>query len=292
MSNGLFRKNASDNLSSPEQLNKSVNLLRFPTWILWACLILGFITVCIWACFGSITNKVSVSGVIFPAEDVERIVAASDGIVQDIVISEGEYINRGDIVAVLSNDAALQPLLTETDDNSLKLMREEYIRKYVVKSEFSGYVQKISPIGTKIEKGDVLSVINVSDIDSGYNEVVAYMPLDAANTLALGMETQISPKFAPREEYGYMDGVITSISSIPATEESIIKHMGTMDYVNSIMPDITCVEVRIKISYDPNSKNLYRWSNSNGELLNVDVGTQCDLQIITNRQKPIELMLR
>ena len=292
MNNKLFRKNASDSLASPEQLNKSVSLLRFPMWIVWACLVLGFITVCIWAFFGSITNKAAVAGVIFPADDVERIVASSDGIVCDTVISEGEYINRGDIVAVLSNDEALQPLLAETDGNLLNLMREEYIRTYVIKSEFSGYVQKIVPIGTKIEKGDVLSVINVSDIDSGYNEVVAYVPIDTANTLALGMETQISPKFAPREEYGYMDGVITSISSIPATEDSIVKHMGTTDYVSSVVPDTTCVEVRIKISYDPNSKNFYRWSNSNGEELNVDVGTVCDLQIITDRQRPVNLLLK
>ncbi len=306
MNTNLFRENALDNIYSSEQLDKHIKILSFPVWGIYACIVIGFITLCFWGVFGNVTNKTTISGVIFPADDVQMISSNITGQIQDVIMSEGDYVNVGDVIAVVSDKEALaeiermQNLMLGMQPGSyeynamaenLKNAQDSYVLDCVIKSSFSGYIQSIAAKGTVINVGDTLAIINVDNGDSGYNEVTAYVPIDVAKTLKLGMEAQISPNYAPREEYGYMEGVITSISSVPVTEESIIKHMGTMGYAESVMPDTTCIEMRIKISYDPESANSYKWSNKNGEKLLVEIGTQCNVQIITSSMKPIELLL-
>lgn len=306
MSGNLFREQALDNISSPEQLDKHIRILGFPAWGIYTCIIIGFITLCVWSILGNITNKTRISGVIFPAEDVQMISSGVTGQIQDVIMSEGDYVNVGDVIAVVSNQEALDEiekmkveLLSFAPDTAeysilsqnIRNAQDSYILNYVIKSSFSGYIQSIVAKGNLINVGDTLAVINVDSGESGYNEIITYIPIDTANALKLGMEAQISPNYAPREEYGYMEGVITSISSVPATEESIVKHMGTTNYVSSIIPESTCVEMRIKISYDPESANSYKWSNKNGEELMVDIGTLCNVQIITSSMKPIDLLL-
>jgi HlyD family secretion protein len=158
----------------------------------------------------------------------------------------------------------------------------------MIKSSSSGYVQSVKAMGTALSAGDKIAAVMS---DSGYNEVVAYVPMQTANSLSLGLTAQISPTYAAREEYGYMTGVITSISNTPVSEENILAKMGTLSYVDGILPDGSYVEVRIRLDLDDSSANSYKWSNSKGENLPVELGTQCSIVIITNEYYPIELLV-
>ncbi len=299
----LFRKTALDTMATPEQLDKQVKIMRPSVWIIFAALVAAVITFVVWSFTYKITNGIKMSGVVFTNNNIVSNTADRECKVTDVLVYEGDYVEIGDIIAVVSNDGLLEKIeesryrLSLINENSseyillsdqIEKLINSYVASTVIKSSTAGYIQSVKPCGSALTAGDTISAIMT---DSGYNEVVAYVSMQSANSLSLGMKAQVSPAYAAREEYGYMTGVITSISDTPVSEESILAKMGTMSYVEGIIPPESCVEVRIRLDFDEKSGNSYKWSNRKGENLPVALGTQCSVIIVTNEYLPIEMLI-
>lgn len=299
----LFRKTALDSMSTPEQLDKQVKIMRPSVWVIFIALVTALFTFIIWSFTYHITNGVNLSGVVFTNNNIISNTAERNCIVTDVLVNEGDYVEIGDIIAVVSNTELLEKIedsryeLSLLDEKSkeyallfgqIEKLTDTYVASTVIKSSASGYVQSVKSTGTALESGDTISAIMT---DSGYNEVTAYVPMQTARSLELGMIAQVSPSYAAREEYGYMTGVITSISDTPVSEESILARMGTLSYVEGILPEGSYVEVRIRLDLDENSANSYKWSNSKGETLSVELGTQCSIIVVISEYLPIQMLI-
>ena len=302
----IFRKTATDHVATPEQLNQQVKIMRPATWLLYLAILAGAVSFVVWAFTYTITNGVNIEGVLFSNRDIQNVYAMCDGIVSDVLVQEGQVVATGDILMTLSNEAVLEEIQNMKDEMAVmekntdeqllmeqKIQRKiaEYQAETVLRSSYSGSVQSIAAVGTDITDGAIVSSIIGETSNGGYNEIIAFVPMEQAKGIRAGMQAQISPNYAPREEYGYMSGVVTSVGSIPATEDSIIRHMGTMSYVKDFLPDTSCVEVHIKINLNPDSKNSYEWSNKKGEELAVELGTRCSIIVITSEVNPIRLLM-
>jgi hypothetical protein len=299
----LFRKAALDTMSTPEQLDKQVKIMRPSVWIIYAAFVIALVTFVIWSFTYKVSDGVNMSGVVFTNNNIINTSADRDCIVTDVLVEDGDYVAIGDIIAVVSNDEILAQIddcraeiasaekgSSEYDalNEKLDTLVDNYVATTVIKSSSSGYVQSVKSTGSALEAGDNIATVMS---DKGYNEVVAYVPMQTANTLSLGMTAQVSPSYAAREEYGYMTGIITSISDTPVSEESILAKMGTLSYVDGILPEGSVVEVRIRLDLDENSANSYKWSNSKGENLSVELGTQCSIIVVTSEYYPYELLV-
>ncbi len=299
----LFRKNALDTLATPEQLDKHIEIISVSVWIICLILIVGTVTFVLWSFTYHITNGIDLKGIIFPNNKVVQKKAVRDCIVTDVLVSEGEHVEIGDIIAVISYNEMLDEInfqkleLSKFEYNSekyyiiqnnIKDLIDEYIAMTVIKSSCSGYVQSVVSDGTALTTGNLIFSVMP---DNGYDEVVSYVPMQKAKSLSLGMKTQISPVYAQREEYGYMTGTITSVGVSPISEESIIAKMGTLSYAKDILPETSFVEIRIRLDLNSEAENNYHWSNEKGEKLSVGFGTQCSVVAITNEYRPIELLL-
>lgn len=299
----LFRKTSLDTLSTPEQLDKQVKIMRPSAWIVFAAFVVAFITFVIWGFTYKITNGINMSGVVFTNNNIISSVAERECLVTDVLVKEGDYVEIGDIIAVVSNDEMLNEIRNcrykaenleknseeySTISTRIDELIESYVASTVIKSNTDGYIQTVKSTGSALMAGDTIVSIMA---DSGYNEVVAYVPLQDSNDIELGMPAQVSPLYAPREEYGYMTGVVTAVSDTPVSEDSIIAKMGTLSYVESIMPEGICVEVRIRLDFDENSGNRYNWSNKKGEDLFVGLGTQCSIIVVADEYLPVEMLL-
>jgi hypothetical protein len=298
----IFRKAALDTMSTPEQLDKQVKIMRPSMWIIYIAFVAALVTFVVWSFTYKITNGVNVSGVVFTNNNIISSTAVRDCRVTDVLAEDGDYVETGDIIAVVSNDELLSEIeicrsqLEAVDEDSseytllqakLDTMIDLYTATTIIKSSTSGYVQSVKAVGSALLTGEKIATVMS---DSGYNEVVAYVPLQTAKSLYAGMMAQVSPSYAAREEYGYMTGIITSVSDTPVSEENIINEMGTLSYVEGILPQGSFVEVRIRLDIDDSSANSYKWSNSKGQNLSVELGTQCSIVIITNEYYPYELL--
>lgn len=301
MKSELFSKTAVESLSTPEQLDIQVKIIRPSSWILFAAILIAAASAVIWAFLGTISNGVDYAGVIFGDKNVISLYAEMGGVVQDVLADEGEQVKEGDILAVISEDVHLEEieLLIKEQENydeeeeEWKRLEKEIERKMgraLIRSTADGVVQRVVLQGTAVEAGDVVAAVVPEDIYS-YQEVMIYVPKEEVGALAVGMKAQITPTYVTREEYGYMEGVVAEISENLVTENSILRKMGTMDYVEDILPNTNCVVVSIQLSVDSTSQNSYVWSNEKGGTLDIRSGDKCQVHILKKEYRPYKLLL-
>jgi hypothetical protein len=102
------------------------------------------------------------------------------------------------------------------------------------------------------------------------------------------MEVQVSPDYAPREEYGYIYGKIEKVGENPVTPREIVKNFGSVQYVQGLIPQGNVIEISVVL--DSNAAGL-KWSNKKGKSISVTNGSYCNVLIVTRERKPYELIL-
>jgi len=304
-----YREEAINAISSPEQLDQHTKVIRAPAWILLTAMLLILITAFIWLFTGNISDGIKVKGTIFPQSGVTDIYSRSSGNVTSVLAKEGDYIDEGQIIAVIPDYvliAEIEELREQiaqaaanagrnTGHNGLETVLEDLVAEYelnsVIKSTVSGIVQSIVSKDQTISNGDKIATVINEDKYTNDREIIAYVPLTIAQSIKVGMEAQISPAYAPREEYGYMKGHITKVGRVPVTEEMLKKTFGDWDHQKNLLDEDGCVEVRIAIGVDPESGNNFQWSNKKGHDLSIDISTICNVLIVSEDKRPIDLLL-
>lgn len=117
--------------------------------------------------------------------------------------------------------------------------------------------------------------------------VYCYLPMSDSKRLSEGMAAQVSPDYAPREEYGYIFGSIAGIGAKPISENDLILTFGNPRYVEGLIPPGNVVEVRISLK---TTGDRLQWSNQKGQALTISAGTNCNVLIVTRERKPYELL--
>lgn len=113
--------------------------------------------------------------------------------------------------------------------------------------------------------GTIPETVSIQGISEG-NTITLNISLAASKRLAVDMKAQVSPDYAPREEYGYINGRIAKIAAEP---------------VNGL--------VKITVELDGNNGRP-SWSNKKGEAVQLTNGSDCTVLIVTKEMKPYELV--
>lgn len=304
MNKPIFNEKALKSVNSPEQINQHIRIIRPGYWV---ALIGGLALTgafLYWCFFGNIVDNTKVYGIIFPQSGVTAVTAKCDGVADAVLVNEGETVQVGQVIWTTKNQPLLDKIellrqqLTDAAKDKEVLQRQiddlvyEYGETSVVKAEVGGIVQSIAPRNKKLLKGETLATIINEDIYTNDRELVAYVPMSISEKFEVGMEAQVSPIYAPREEYGFIKGYITSVGVVPVTEESILKRFGTMEYAKSLLMEDNMVELRIMLMMDNDSGNSFLWSNQKGGSLKINVGTLCNVLVVFKTFHPIELLFR
>ena len=292
--NKLFRETALETVSNPEQLDQHIKVTKPLAWVILTAIISLVIGVGIWGFTGNIAGGTDITGIIFAADGVSITNAPSAGVVSDVLVSENDMVDKGDIIAVIPDTALLSQLqsLSGGDSAVRDALRYQYIINSFITANKSGTVSSIPNIGDSIAEGQQVAVNYSEEATSGSKDLIAYVPYTIANGFKVGQEVQISPANYPREEYGYMLGKITSIGSSIVTQESIQRTMGTTKYISALGVKDGCVEVRVRLNVDSSTKSGYEWSNSKGaQNISVDNGTLCNVKVVGEAMRPIDLII-
>jgi hypothetical protein len=137
---------------------------------------------------------------------------------------------------------------------------------------------------------DTVKLKGVAYDEWGDTDVIyAYAPLAVSMRLTEGMNVQVSPEYAPREEFGYILGVIESVGDSPVYEEELLKRFGSMQLIAPIFPSGNPVEIKVRLKREGGE---LRWSSQKGEEITVAGGSYNQLLIVVRERKPYELILR
>ncbi len=294
----LFRRSSLKRFSSPEKLDEYIKITTPGIWaVLLGCLALLF-AVGFWGFYGNIPDSVKARGIMFPQHGVVSVIPSTGGRISDMRVKVGDYVEAGQIIAVIPREDIIRQInelksQPGTDEQQILKLRNEYDRLSLVVSPVSGIVISARSVNETISPDEAIARIVKQEKYADNRQVICYIPSSVAKKLKEGMEAQVSPDFAPREEYGYMHGYITSVGFYPVLESDVLSAVGIRQYAEGLLPpQESCVEVRITLAIDPNSQNKIRWSNEKGESIPLSIGTHCNVLIIVKNYKPYELLFR
>ncbi|MGB4213947.1 MAG: HlyD family efflux transporter periplasmic adaptor subunit [Dethiobacteria bacterium] len=295
MQTGLFRKSSLERIATPERLNEYIKITHPGIWsVLLACLAL-LAAVTFWAFHGSIPDTVKTKGIIFPQHGVASVIPPAGGRINNMRVRAGDFVQAGQIIAVIPQEELIRQInelknSPDPDEAQIEALRGEYERLSLIVAPVSGIVVSARTANETISPNEPVATIVKIEKYADDKQVIGYVPVSTARKLREGMEVQVSPDFAPREEYGFMYGYITSIGTYPVSEKDVLTAVGSMQYAHELMPPENSVEVRVTLTIDPDSQNKIKWSSKKGERIDLSIGTYCNMLIVTRKYRPLELI--
>lgn len=104
MSTPTYRAGAVGQLSSPEQLDTEVRLVRPAGWIALGAVGLVLVAFIVWCFVGTVTTTFPAAGVLATQYGTVNSVAPDAGSVSEVFVSQGDEVAEGDPVATVSTE--------------------------------------------------------------------------------------------------------------------------------------------------------------------------------------------
>ncbi len=148
MKRSIFRKSALDRISSLDQLDQTMTVVK-PSSVL-ALISIGIIifVAIFWSIFGVIPDVVNGSGVLLNIDNITSIKYSNQGTVKNIFVHHGDTVHNGQIVARIER----QDILDQIKVNEKKL--EGYLQmNAVIKSTSKGGTSKQQMMKSLYDKG-------------------------------------------------------------------------------------------------------------------------------------------
>ena len=136
----IFRQAALDRLSSPEQLDRLMQVTLPTGWIALVGVWLAVGVTILWSIFGSIPTTVSGSGIIMSSGGIREVEVLGSGVVERLAVTEGDLVDVGDLIAVIG-----QPQISQQVDQArerIRLLEEERVTR-----------QRFTTANTELESG-------------------------------------------------------------------------------------------------------------------------------------------
>ncbi len=135
-----------------------------------------------------------------------------------------------------------------------------------------------------IPKSVAIQGVVATNLD-GNERVYCYVPIGTSKRLSEGMEVQISPDYADREQFGYINGKIISIGSKIVTTEYLASNFAEPQVVYPVLSQAASGGNVVEVELSMGS-----WSSDSGKDIEVMEGTLCSVSAIVGGTRPYELI--
>ena len=262
----IFRKKALEKISSLEELDKLLIIVKSKDWIALIVGIIIVISIMLWAFFGKITTIAEGNGIFLDFSKIESIVSPSKGIV-DVKEFIGSRVKKDDIVAVI------QDLQTNEKIN--------------IKSPYDGLITNIYlNNGDTASKNQILIELQKSSSFSKSNleKFYCFVPLKQGDKIRSNMKVKILSWALESNNKKHFYGRVEKISYIPADETYFNTILLGKRFYNYFTKDGPVIAL---IVYP-----LYSESKVEPPLADdIPLGTLADVEVILIETKPIAYLL-
>ncbi len=261
-----------DTIQSPNQIGEHLRVTSVPTYLLAAAIIILFGAFFVWGFLGNVSDKAYYSGVVFPVQGTTDITLPNKGMVRTMLVHNGDIVQKGQTVALLSIGDSHSSLTSTVD----------------------GLVISTKTDNEPFEAFDpIVSVIdgNASDGQSQHTQLIAYADNEAQRDLRIGMETQVWPADEKRDEIGYVRGRITQVVRYPAAADEVRKTLKSNILAKQLLEQGDVVyEVRIDLLRLPEDSTRYDWSFGEPADVSMGIGTYCSVLTETKRRSMFQYL--
>ena len=160
-----------------------------------------------------------------------------------------------------------------------------------VRSAMDGTVYNISLYpGEAVARGGKVAVLLAPGSEDD-NAVIFYVAVDDIKKIRPGMEVYVYPSTVKKEEYGHLEGYVTQVSGHVASNDDMLKQLGSESLMSDFSEHGSVVEVRCALKKDPSTASGFHWSSERGKDIALDSGTTVTAKIITEKKRPIDLFI-
>lgn len=259
-------------MNSPKEINEHLRVTAVPTYLLAAAIILMLGAFIVWGFLGTVSDKAYYSGVVFPVQGTTDITLPNKGMVRTMLVHNGDIVQKGQTVALLSIGDSHSSLTSTVDGLviSTKTDNEPF--------------EAFDPIVSVID-GDA------TGDQAQRTQLIAYADNEAQRDLRIGMETQVWPADEKRDEIGYVRGRITQVVRYPAAADEVRKTLKSNILAKRLLEQGDVVyEVRIDLLRLPEDSTRYDWSFGEPADVSMGIGTYCSVLTETKRRSMFQYL--
>jgi len=306
----LFRKASIERLSSPEQIDKLLVIIRSPGWIaLLASIVLIFL-ILVWSFVGQIPVTADGRGILFNPDSIVLVQSKVGGFVSEIKVREGDTVQQGDELAHLSDASrsleykALQNTLDKVSKGDLteeqkwevvKLEQEGYIleqnlKNLTIKSPVEGIVLTVEALlGEKVESGSTLFWIEGKEKKN--SPVYAFFSLGRGDLIQEGMLAHIELETVNAQIYGKIEGRVKRIFPFSAESQGdILQNIPSERLREYLTQNRASITVEVEPVLDASTKSGYKWTTQEGPPFELRIGTVGEVSVFLDEKKPISYL--
>lgn len=289
----LFRKEAVDGFSSKLDTNRRIRAVTV-RWRVIFILLLMFTTVfTTWFFAGTVNESVTVQGIVWPNTTGGKVQSESYGNISKIVVSLGDQVSAGDIIAVIPDSGDIAKLREDFDtltQEEIDKIYDDYHHTSLVRSPVDGVVVWTIEENSWVAEDEMIAYIAPYNNDLDYTKVIAYIESSKSGLVEPNMDVHIIPEYAPEEKYGYISAYVSDIDKTYISGKTIKESNAYMPSVG-LEDDVNYVTVEITMHFSDNSETDFLWSNKSGEIFDIDTGTLCRADIIIKKCTPFRWLI-
>jgi HlyD family secretion protein len=180
-------------------------------------------------------------------------------------------------------------LRVSSAERSIEQLKNKILRNSIVRSSYTGRVVEISTVsGGLVSAGASVVKLEEEDGLSERLEAICYVDTKEAKKAKAGMQARIIPSTVKREESGFMEAQVESVSKHSVSDESMMQRLQNRKLISQFSKSSAPSEIVIRLLRDGDD---YQWSSiANGER-DISSGTLSETEIIILRQRPLSLVI-
>ena len=258
MARQIFRKEALERLSSPEQLDQLMQVTGPRGWIALAAVGLLLLAALAWGVCGTIPVTVEGQGFLVRSGGIKTVTAPRAGVVAAVPVHPGEEVGQG---------LELARLAPSEPDGADAVVLNSPCAARVLDVAFG--------TGNTVPEGATLITLEPRD---GPLQAVLYVPPSEGYQVEPEMKVQLWPAPVRKGESGPLMGQVRSASKFPTGQAEMRRRLPNEDLVKNLAGSGPCLEIVVDLTAGGGtSPRLYS-------------GTPCEGLITVRRPRPIDLV--
>jgi HlyD family secretion protein len=140
------------------------------------------------------------------------------------------------------------------------------------------------------EREPLLRIAEAADDTPDNLLAYLFLPAGAGKMAKPGMAARVSPATAERERFGNIEGVVESVSALPATSAGFSTLSGQPDLLQLVSESGPPLQVVVRMTTDPSTPSGLKWTSSKGPESPIVAGTFFTGSVVLEK-RPVLLIL-
>jgi len=201
----LFRKEAVDNLSSPERLDSRLRVVTPKFWMPLLAVGLLLMAALVWSFLGRISVHIEGRGLLMRSQHVQELRTPATLVVKRVLVQPGMFVRKDQPIA----EVELPQESGRAEAQTLKAPIEGMLLDSVLKE------------GRRLKQDDLYGAIGTYSADNQTQTCIVFLKLNEGQLAAMDLRAFVVPEVARSADRGAIEARVVYVRPIPVSIENL-----------------------------------------------------------------------